>query len=297
MDERGTSIRPLSRDVAPNDNFLRALSDDGLLLPVIRPHSLEKLRRHNYYAQLFAAAMRKQWPQLAYVGLYSGPGRARIQTTGEIIETTALTVLRQADPFTHYVFVDRDTKCVEALRARIAAIPSAPNSSVIQGDVNDVASIVRNSLPPFSSTKGLLSFCFVDPFAANLKFDVIRKLSPLRMDFLILLMLGWDARVNFRQYRDDLTSSRIADLIDEPDWRRQFELSKDKNVVRFLLKKFDEAMVRLGYLSTLMDDVHPVKAAGTGVLQYTLVFYSKHPLGQKFWQSTLARTDPQLRLI
>jgi three-Cys-motif partner protein len=291
-----TLILPQRATGVPNDLFLRHLVDDGLLTPHIKQHSLEKIRRHNFYAQRFVAAMSKRWPQLAYVGLYSGPGRARVEPTGEIVETTAMSVVRQVNPFTHYIFVDQDPECVEALSQRIALVPDSPNALVIEGDVGSVVSIVRQNLPPYGPGKGLLSFCFVDPFAANLQFDTIRRLSDLRMDFLILLMLGWDARVNFKLYKNDLSSTRIADLIDEPNWRAQYAQSRDRNVVRFLLTKFDEAMVRLGYLSTL-DHVHPVKAAGTGVLQYVLVFYSKNQLGLKFWGQALARSDPQLRLL
>src|SRR4029077_4567853 len=81
-------------------DFLRNLPDDELYLPSIKEHSLEKIRRHNYYARMFATSMKNKWPQRAYVGLYSGAGRARIEGTGEIIETTALSALRLADPFT-----------------------------------------------------------------------------------------------------------------------------------------------------------------------------------------------------
>ena len=38
--------------------MLRALSDDGLHCPVIKPHSLEKIIRHDRYAQIFATAMK-----------------------------------------------------------------------------------------------------------------------------------------------------------------------------------------------------------------------------------------------
>jgi hypothetical protein len=116
------------------------------------------------------------------------------------------------------------------------------------------------------------------------------------MDFLILLMLGWDARVNFRRYYYDLTSTRIADLIDCPNWRSEYKASPDQHVVRFLLRKFDEAMVRIGYLPANDDHYHRVTAAGKGVLQYILVLYSRHPLGQQFWKDTLTGSAEQYGL-
>lgn len=275
------------------DNFLRELADDGLYLPLIKAHSLQKIQRHNYYAELFATGMKKTWAQRAYIGLYSGAGRARVQPTGEIVETTAMSVLRLPDPFTKYIFVDNDPRCTATLRQRVATVGER-DVSILEGDVNDVVPLVRGALPSYSRSKGLLSFCFVDPFAANLRFDIIRSLAAFRMDFLVLLMLGRDARVNFRHYYHDPSSTRIADLIDCPTWREEYRQAGDRNVIRFLLRKFDEAMVRAGYLRASASHYHGVTAAGKGVLQYILVLYSKHPLGQKLWEETLKGANPQL---
>jgi three-Cys-motif partner protein len=279
-----------------DDSFLRGLPDDHLYLPPIKAHSLEKILRHNYYTRLFSTGMKAKWPQRAYIGLYSGAGRARVEGTGEIVETTAMSVLRLPDPFSKYIFVDNDSRCTSALSARVASLPSALDVSVMQGDVDESASLVMGALPAFGPGNGLLSFCFVDPFAANLRFETIRTLGQLRMDFLILLMLGWDARVNFQQYYRDTSSTRIGELIDCPDWREQWDRAQDKNVIRFLLGKFDTAMVRIGYRSCGPEHYHPVTAHNKAVLQYVLAFYSKHPLGQRFWEQTLAGSRKQLQL-
>ncbi|HXC24354.1 MAG TPA: three-Cys-motif partner protein TcmP [Gemmatimonadaceae bacterium] len=279
-----------------DDEAKQCREDDGLYLPEIKRHSLEKIRLHNRYSRIFADGMRKKWPQLAYVGLYSGAGRARVVDTGEIVETSALAVLRQPTPFTKYVFVDRDEQCTNALATRIASLGTTQDVSIITGDVNEKIWEVRETLPSFDKSKGLLSFCFVDPFDLQFRFDSIRALSDFKMDFLVLLMLGVDGRRNFKQYLQDPSSTRIDDLIDCPDWRTQFAGSHDRNVIRFLLRKFDEAMTRLGYLSTGEELYHPVNVHNMRVLQYILTFYSKSQVGQKFWRESRASLSPQLGL-
>ena len=269
----------------------RRVEDDGLYTPEIKLHSLEKIRLHNRYARIFATAMHNSWPQLAYVGLYAGAGRARITGTSEIVETSALAVLHQPTRFTDYVYVDRNPDCVEALTSRIRNIGAGTRFAVIPADVNESVGAVRRGLPPYSASRGLLSFCFIDPFDLQLKFNTIRSLSHLRMDFLVLLMLGVDARRNFNLYLTDESSTRIADLIDCPDWRGEYQTGA--NVIHFLLRQFDEAMQRLGYLSAA-DDAHVVRAAGMGVLQYVLAFYSKNELGRRFWRESRASLSPQL---
>jgi three-Cys-motif partner protein len=273
--------------------MLRHLEPDGLYQHTIKVHSIDKIIRHNFYARVFATAMKNSWPQRAYIGLYAGPGRAEIEGTGEIVETSPLGALRLPDPFTHYVFVDNDSQSTAALSRRITAASPLANATILEGDVNEKVSEITRALPRFSRDRGLISFCFVDPFAADLRFSTIRELSRLKVDFLILLMLGRDARTNFARYYQDPTSTRIAELIDCPTWRDEYRNSPE-SVVRFLLRKFNDAMTALGYKPTKDDLVHQVKIAGKNVFLYSLVLYSKHDLGQTLWRETLTRTDPQL---
>lgn len=267
--------------------------EDGLYMPTIKPHTLEKIRRHNCAAGMFARGMSKKWPQRAYLGLYSGAGLARVEGTGEIVETTALSVLRE--PFTHFVFVDSDPTCIAALEERIAALPAKRQVSFILGDVNDRVADIQRVLPKFSKKNGLLSFCFLDPFDAGLHFSTIRALASFQMDFLILLALGHDVRRNFwRHYYLDHSNTRIADLIGCPGWRDEFERGSQRNIVRFVLRKFDEAMVSVGYQSPKPHHHHAIKVGG--VLLYYLVLYSKHPLGQSFWETTLSGMTTQTEL-
>ena len=292
MDEFGANIPALGNRGSDTDAPLVVI-DDRLYTPEIKRHSVEKIRHHNRYARIFATSMRHQWPQLAYVGLYAGAGRARVHGTGEIIETSALSVLRQDPGFTDFVYVDHDTNCVDALAQRAEVLRRSRDVHIINGDVNDSAAEVVRRLPTFSRDRGLLSLCFVDPFDLQLRFSTIRGLAHLRMDFLILLMLGVDGRRNFARYLADPASTRIADLIDCPDWRVQYRMGG--NVIHFVLRKFDEAMQRLGYLSAA-DDAHTVKVFGMGVVQYVLAFYSKHSLGQHFWRETRSSLSSQLGL-
>jgi three-Cys-motif partner protein len=271
----------------------RHLADDGLFTPDIKSHSLDKILRHDFYATVFATSMKNRWPQRAYVGLYSGPGRARIEGTGEIIETSAMGALRAE--FTHYIFVDRDPRVIEALDERAKRLGHETPVTLLEGDVKDLVGNIKAALPPFSRKNRLLSFCFVDPFAADLRFETIRQLSSYRMDFLILLMLGRDARTNFKRYYEDRSDTRIAQLIDSPEWRDEFR-GRRQRVVPFLLRKFDESMQGLGYLECSDDLVHQVRVSGKRVFLYSLVFYSRHELGQQFWRETLRRTDVQTQI-
>lgn len=271
---------------------LPSIASDGRWTPVIKPHSLEKIRHHNLYAHVFATAMKNKWPQLAYIGLYSGAGHAHIGDDGPVVETTGIGALREN--FTHYIFVDAEHECIDALKARAEPLQHDRPITFIHGDVNNHVDAVRAALPSFSRGRGLLSFCFVDPFSAGLTFATIRALASHRVDFLILLATGVDVRRNWRTYLADTHNSRIAELIDCPNWREEFKLSGERHPVRFVVKKFDEAMARLGFLLPRADDHHAVKTGA--VLLYHLSFYTKHPLGQRIWKAVRESASPQTSL-
>lgn len=284
---------------ATRGGLIRGMEDDGLYTPSIKEHSLRKIRLHNYYVRLFSTAMKKKWPQRAYLGLYSGAGRALVEETGEIVATTAVSAIQMPDPFTRYIFVDNNPDCISALEARIDRLGADRDVRYIQEDVTRAVPKIIKAMPSYSRNRGLLSFCFVDPFSAKLDFTVFKQLGGrYKMDFLVLLMLGRDIRTNFRQYFGDKSNTRIADLVADERWRDEWESKRlqPKDLIRFVLAKFGKAMTGLGYRSTTLDEAQPIRLAHGNVLQYYLVFYSKHDLGRTFWKETRSGLEDQLIL-
>lgn len=54
------------------------MEDDGFYLPEIGAHSLDKIKRHDYYASIFSKAMAQKWTHRVYLGLYAGAGLRRV---------------------------------------------------------------------------------------------------------------------------------------------------------------------------------------------------------------------------
>lgn len=127
----------------------------ALYTPTVKEHSLRKIRLHNFYVSLFSTAMKNHWPQRAYVGLYSGAGRARVAETGKIVVTTALSAVQARYPFTKYIFVDNNPRCIEALEARIQALETNVDVSFIEKDVSEAVPEVIRAMPTYSKAKGL----------------------------------------------------------------------------------------------------------------------------------------------
>jgi three-Cys-motif partner protein len=276
------------------------LEPDGQYEPEIAQHSLGKIRRHNYYAALFAKAMCKKWKHRVYIGLYAGAGRARLRGTNQRVETTGIAVFKQEIPFTKYIFVDKDPRCIAALETRIAALGSSFDITLIRRDVNDAVDQIIEAIPGFDpqAGEGLLGLCFVDPFRIDLDFNVIRRLGRFRLDFLMMLPFGFDLRRNLRLYLEDAENDRIASLLDLPDWRDRWRQrnESDRHFVRFAIDMFDEAMQRLEFRRRKIKDTVMVNVTGMGVYLYSLALYTRHELGEQFWQTTVKGTQPQMDL-
>lgn len=276
------------------------MEDDGLYLPKIRPHSLGKIRRHNVYADLFTRAMAGKYGHLVYIGLYSGAGKAVIRETGAVVETSALGVIKQAVPFTKYVFVDSNPDCIDALDRRIQTVGGGFDVTFIQRPVNEAVPDILAALPSVATARqeGMLGLCFVDPFKVDLDFTVIRSLSRYWLDFLVMLPLGYDLRRNLRRHLHDETDTNVARLIDAPDWRLEWRArgEPERYLVRFVMRKFDEAMQSLGYRERPMLDTVDIKVTGMAVYLYSLALYSRHERGEQFWRTAIRTADPQFGL-
>ena len=171
--------------------------------------------------------------------------------------------------------------------------------SFIEGDVAVAVPEIIRAMPSYSRSRGLLSFCFADPFSAKLDFDVFRTLgSRYKMDFLVLLMLGRDVRTNFGRYFEDENDTRIARFIDDDNWRADWKARgyRQRNLMRFMLEKFNQAMTRMEYQPQRPDDAHPMFVEKKKVLLYYLVLYSKSDLGRTFWNAARSGVDTQLSL-
>lgn len=209
-----------------------------------------------------------------------------------------MAVLRVPKPFTQYVFCDENARAIEALRARAAHLERELAIAFIVGDVNERTHEIDAEIPRFSKRNTLLSLCFLDPFATNVKFGTVRALAANRnVDFLVLLPLGVDARRNFKEYLKP-ENDRLDDFLGDRDWRdrwREAETNRE-DPIYFLARAFSEQMEKLGYLPTLPDEMKQIRSSKKRLNLYLLAFYSKHSLGKHFWKEASARTDEQTEL-
>lgn len=274
---------------------LPRLEDDGLPIAKVGSYSEQKYRLVSVYASLFLTAMRTKWDSLVYLDLFAGPGYARFKGTDHIVAASPLTVLKLPEKFDRYIFCESKTENADALDQRCSRDYPNVDVKVIPRDANDSVKEIIASMPSPGQHYTVLGFSFLDPFRmVDLKFATIKQLSKRYMDFLVLIPSGMEARRNEHKYTN--TDCTIMDqFVGNSSWRDRWQKEKmaRKSFENFIVEEFGRSMQSLDYKDRGLEGTATILLERKNVLLYRLAFYSKHDLGNQFWQETKKYTDPQ----
>lgn len=280
-------------------NPIAKVNDDGLCIPEVGDWGLEKYRLLGLYANLFTTTMKTKWENLLYIDLFSSSGYAKVETTGEIIKSSAMIALSIPNPFTRYIFCDENTELLSALEKRVNRDHPNADTRFVYGNCNVKIHEILNHIPQHSKGNRVLSLCFVDPFALEIHFQTLKVLGKRQVDFLILIATGMAAKRNERNYRKP-TNKTIENFLGDSEWRSEYTgdiNTTDLTFTQFVSKKLRNNFSSLGYQAT--EDFHPVKyrLKGKSVLLYHLAFFSKSKQGNKFWNIVKNYGNEQLNLF
>ena len=262
-------------------NAVKLDPDDGLIVSEVGPWATEKHARVQRYIEIASATRKKYVPPpswhagAAYIELFSGPGRSLIKDTKRIIDGSPLVAYKAAlasVPFTEMHLNDADARHSAAVDARIRALGGAP---ICYSDPADVAvdKIVAAVNP------GGLHFAFLDPFnLEGLSFDLIRKLSKLRVDMLIHVSVQ-----DLQRNLDDF--SKQGGLFDTfaPGWNAHVDPKQAIEPFRAALMEY--WMGEICKLGTMPAKGVELIVGSKKQRLYWLVFVSAHDHGRKLWEA------------
>ena len=273
------------------------VNDDGLENNQIGPWALEKYSLVGGYCEVFTRAVRQKWDNLVYIDLFAGSGYSKIRNRNKIIYGSPLIALSIPIPFTTYIFCEKNKKYFESLKERLKRDFNDKNVILFNDDSNDIISKVKSSIPKYSRDNTVLSFCYVDPFSLNLRFETIRELSFLSIDFLILLALYMDANRNIKTYLAS-ENKKVELFLDDSTWKEEFKEKAAFNherFVRYLANIYKSKMENLGFKTT--ESFRQVRSEVRNLPLYYLAFFSKHNLGKKLWNEVQKYADTQRKLF
>jgi three-Cys-motif partner protein len=239
--------------------------------------------------------MKRKWDQRIYIDLCAGSGRARIEGTSRILLASPLRAIEIPDRFTRYIFCEKDAEKMDALRARVARDYEEIDARFVANDANSAVEEILGHFPTPSRGAKTLAFCFADPYSlGNLKFETISRLSSRYMDFLILIPTEMDANRNRHRYCQ--TDNKIlGEFFGTEEWRTAW-----KNAERqgepfwgFVLRFYAEQMEKLRYLDQAASQAELIRSIEKNLPLYRLTFFSRNPLGTKFWNEVRRYATPQ----
>jgi three-Cys-motif partner protein len=156
--------------------------DDGLLARKVALHSLDKAHYAHYYADIVGRAMKTAYKgPLAWVELFSGPGRLFVKDLEAFRPGSPAEAVAIKSPFDIYVFADLDERCVECLQKRVG---ERPGVHVLRGDAN--AAELHDRILQLVPRNALLML-YADPAGLDLHFDTLRFFAE-RYEHLDLLL-------------------------------------------------------------------------------------------------------------
>jgi three-Cys-motif partner protein len=287
-------------------------ADDGLLVRLIKPHSLDKIHFWGNYFEAASTATRKHFEMRVYADLFAASGVCQVSTTGERSYGTALVALQTTVPFDLYFLNDKDPDATSALaqrakgigvqgasvfeldlrvedalaRARDLAsviVPFGPKVIVSTGDAN-MAHVALKKIVPV----GRRYICaVVDPPHAIYEWNAMEMLTfhARAMDVLTLFPDEMDIGRGLPYYLREGHEKLDKYFPRHVEWRAVVK-ANPAHPTAALRARYEQEIERLGFKignpKTISMDQGPAL--------YRLVFGSRSGLGIKLWNNICLRS-------
>lgn len=232
---------------------------------------------------------RAKYRHRGYVDLFSGPGRVKVKTTGQIMDGSPLVAWRtSADskaPYTSTIIADVDRPSVEACETRLKSAGCSPRTLI--GEARKTAWDACSHLDKFG-----LHLVFLDPF--NLEalpfnvFDAFFEHDLRHVDFIVHFSAN-DLQRNLDSFLADETSVMDGFV---PGWRDHVTMrARDQmrgTAFWYWVSLFEKHEFHIAKEA-------PLIRGGTNQPLYWLVLLSRHRLAADIWNS-VADKSPQGKL-
>jgi three-Cys-motif partner protein len=173
--------------------------EDGLWVENVGPWAKEKLKILTDYVQICSGTRRK-YNHRGFIDVFSGPGKSKIRTNGELINGSPVAAFKQAQgasPFSQIYVSDADQELLKSAtdRLKLLGAPVIP--------IDGPASVALPSIVKTINQHGL-HLALLDPHnLGTLSFDLFEALAKLKhIDVIVHVSLG-DLQRNVDRYTSE----------------------------------------------------------------------------------------------
>ncbi|MEX0750976.1 MAG: three-Cys-motif partner protein TcmP [Dehalococcoidia bacterium] len=271
-------------EVQPVDSQDLSVGDDGLPVRDDGEWAEEKLYYIERYIQIFTTGMKSKWPRRVYIDLFTGPGRSRVRGTTQEFEGSPLRAAKAKYAFTNLFLNDADPAVTAALGARIDDSPRG-RTTITTMDCNNAAVLAGDKLFTPRNRTSTLGLAVIDPTAFQISFDAIKRMTGgRRIDLIITFMTGY-----LRRFIDQPSYAPQLDaFFGSGDWRRFVDVRAEGRRITFgaLLEFYKDRLRTIDYIH-VDDHVRILNTKSNPI--YHLIFASKNPKGQEFFEKISRR--------
>jgi three-Cys-motif partner protein len=257
-------------------------------LDEIGPWSEMKLEIVRKYASAYTTVLHATpgIRRYIYIDAFAGAGTHIRKQTGEMVKGSPLNALLVQPPFHEFHFIDIDGGKANRLRELSAGRSGV---HVYEEDCNGV--LLDKVFPRARYADYHRGLCLLDPYALNLKWDVIRAAGQSRSIEIFLNFMVMD--INMNVLKHDRTKvrpeqeARLTGLWGDESWRDVaysktpglFEEMESKNSNAALAAAFRERLKKVAGFQYVPEPV-PMENQ-TGAVVYYLYFASPNATGGK----------------
>jgi len=264
---------------------LSSPTDDGLIIPKVKPWSADKHYFLQRYIDAFTTAMRDKW-ELHYIDLFAGAGIERIKGNG-LAWGSPLIAAQAPYKFARMHLGEYAAAKSSALATRLSRYSQPSEPQLLQGDANMVVPTVVAEIPPRRS----LSLAFLDPYGLHLRYETVCRLAERDVDLIIFFPDHIDALRNWRAYYADNPESNLDLVLGTGEWRDRKAATPPHRWVDVLRELYEVQLRRLGfsefhYERICREDHRPL---------YRLIFCSRSKAGGKIWSGTSSKKPDDQR--
>ncbi|MBZ0321391.1 MAG: three-Cys-motif partner protein TcmP [Anaerolineae bacterium] len=278
------------------DNFLLPEAD-GLTTRKSQDYVHYKLKALTVYLQRANTALRdKPWIERYYLDLEAGPGKLHVGT--EIFLGSPLIALASPFPATRFIFNEKNAENRNALEQRVSISPLKERVTIYQADLNELVSNIcdeireRDRQAKLEQKWSTFNIAFLDPEGLELKWSTVAQLAQItRMDLIINFSMNGIVR--------NIGSGNLQ-IIDEyfgtTAWRDIDKYPDDKvKRRRTFIDYYRQRLIEFGYHIVIDPDLGGDDIAvnnSKNAQVYSMIFASKHELGDKFWKQAAKDAKP-----
>jgi three-Cys-motif partner protein len=277
-----------------SQNYLEPV-DDGLPMRDSKDYAEDKLRIIEAYVHMFIVSMRgKPWSKINYIDLQAGPGKNYFPNS-KILLGSPLIAVTANKQFDNYWFVEYGDDEFNALKTRLSKLPNISSIHLKQGNCNLVVDeIVREIEKMDRSAKAsnqwqTLNLAFLDPEGLELEWQTVEKLGQIsKMDLIINFSTSGIIRNGTKFINSGQTES-VDKFFGTQEWQALYLNAKPKggtHIRRELLDFYKQRLSDLGYQNKEIPSEQAFRNTKNRQV-YTLIFASKHPLGEDFWEKAM----------